>query len=175
MATISYIPYRIEFVNSPRACFNKLMATFAENRKAYFNYDILEKFEAGLVLNGQEVKSIKSGRIQIAGAYAVFRKQELFLVGATIPAYQPKNAPADYRPDRSRKLLLHKKELIYLVGKVKERGLTLVALRVYTQSGKIKLEFGLAKGKKLQDKREKIKKREAEREIQRALKGNLVF
>jgi len=146
------------------------MKTFADNRRATFNYEILEKFQAGLVLNGQEVKSIKSGRINLAGSYAVIRGEEIYLVGATIPAYQPKNAPADYNPERSRKLLLNKKEIQYLIGKVKERGLTLVPLRVYNVKAKLKLEFGLAKGKRGPDKREKIRKREATREMERALK-----
>ena len=133
-------------------------------------YQILETFQAGLVLNGQEVKSIKSGRIQLAGSYVVFKGEELFLIGANIPAYQPANAPQDYDPERSRKLLLHKDELRYLIGKVKEKGLTLVPLRVYNQKRKLKLEFSLAKGKQKQDKRETIKKRETERDIERALK-----
>lgn len=127
------------------------------------------------MLQGQEVKSIKSGRINLAGSYVVFRDGELFLIGANVPPYQPKNAPAHYNPERSRKLLLHKKELKYLTGKVRERGLTLIPLRVYTTGGKIKLAFGLGKGKKRRDKREKIKKREAEQEMRRAFKGGLAF
>ena len=150
------------------------MQIYADNRKAGFNYEILEKFQAGLVLNGQEVKSIKSGRIQLAGSYVVARGEELFLVGATIPPYQPNNAPRDYNPERSRKLLLNKKEIIYLLGKVKERGLTLVPLRVYSMKAKIKLEFGLGKGKREFDKREKIKKRDAGRDMERALKQGAV-
>ncbi|MCH7552287.1 SsrA-binding protein SmpB [Patescibacteria group bacterium] len=150
------------------------MATYADNRKARFNYEILEKFQAGLVLNGQEVKSIKSGRIQLAGSYVVARGEELFLVGATIPPYQPNNAPRDYNPERSKKLLLNKKEITYLLGKVKERGLTLVPLRVYSMKAKIKLEFGLGKGKREFDKREKIKKRDAGRDMERALKQGAV-
>ncbi len=146
-----------------------IMKVFAENRKAYFNYAILEKFEAGLVLNGQEVKSIKLGRMSVAGSFVVPKNEELFLLGAKIPAYQPKNAPADYNPERSRKLLLKKAEIKYLIGKVKERGLTLTPLKVYTKDGKIKIEFGVAKGKKKFDKRESIKKRETEREIKREL------
>lgn len=148
------------------------MKVFAENKKAYFNYQILEKFEAGLVLIGQEVKSIKSGRINLAGSYVVLRGEEIFLTGANIPPYQPKNAPLDYTPERIRKLLLKKSEIKHLIGKVKEKGLTLVPLRMYTKKGKIKLEFAIAKGKKKSDKRELIKKRETEREIQRALKGD---
>ena len=150
------------------------MQIYADNRKALFNYEILEKFQAGLVLNGTEVKSIKSGRIQLAGSYVVARGEELFLVGATIPPYQPNNAPRDYNPERSKKLLLNKKEITYLLGKVKERGLTLVPLRVYSMKAKIKLEFGLGKGKREFDKREKIKKRDAGRDMERALKQGAV-
>ena len=146
------------------------MAVYADNRKAHFNYEILETFQAGLALNGQEVKSIKSGRVQLAGSYVVPRGEELFLVGAHIPAYQPANAPGDYNPERDRRLLLRKEEIQYLLGKIKERGLTLVPLKVYTDKRNLKLEFGLARGKKGKDKREDIRKREAKREIERALK-----
>jgi SsrA-binding protein len=146
------------------------MKILSENKKAYFKYQILDKFEAGISLIGQEVKSIKSGRINLAGAYVVLRDEEVFLVGAKIPPYQPKNVPADYNPERSIKLLLKKSEIKYLIGKVKQRGLTLVPLRVYTKRGKIKLEFGIAKGRKKVDKRELIKKKETEREIKRELK-----
>jgi len=145
------------------------MKVFAENRKAYFNYEILEKFEAGMVLTGQEVKSIKSGRINLAGSYVMLKNSEVYLIGANVPPYQPQNAPTDYDPSQSRKLLLNKKEINYLIGKSAERGLTLVPLKVYTKNRRIKLEFGLGKGKKKFDKRETIKKREVEREIERYL------
>jgi len=146
------------------------MKVIIENKKAYFNYQILEKFEAGISLIGQEVKSIKSGRINLAGAYVVFKNSQVYLVGCHIPPYQPKNAPPDYNPERFRKLLLKKSEIKYLIGKVKQKGLTLVPLRVYTKRGKIKVEFGIAKGLKKVDKRELIKKREVERRIRKALK-----
>ncbi|HEX9722579.1 MAG TPA: SsrA-binding protein SmpB [Candidatus Paceibacterota bacterium] len=146
------------------------MATYADNRKAHFTYEILETYQAGLVLNGQEVKSIKSGRIQLAGSYVVFRGEELFLVGAHIPPYQPANAPKNYNPERPRKLLLRKSELKELIGKSKEKGLTLVPLRVYNIKRNVKIEFGLARGKRRVDKREAIKSRDAKREIERALK-----
>jgi len=146
------------------------MKILAKNKKAYFKYQILEKFEAGISLIGQEVKSIKSGRINLSGAYVVLKNSEVYLIGANIPPYQPKNAPADYQPERSRKLLLKKSEIKYLIGKTKQKGLTLVPLRVYTKKGKIKLEFGIAKGLKKFDKRELIRKREVEREIKRVLK-----
>jgi len=152
------------------------MKILTKNKKAYFNYEILEKFEAGISLIGQEVKSIKSGRINLIGSYVVLKRStktgppEVYLVGCKIPAYQPKNAPSDYNPERSRKLLLKKAEIKYLIGKVKQKGLTLVPLRVYTKRRKIKVEFGIAKGLKKVDKREKIRKREVEKRIKRALK-----
>ena len=145
------------------------MGIFAENKKAYFDYEILEKFEAGIVLIGQEVKSIRSGRINLAGSYVVFKEGELFLIGCHIPPYQPKNAPEGYSPEHSRKLLLKKKEVQYLIGKSQQKGLTLMPLTVYDRKGQIKLEFGLTKGRKKFDKREQIKKRETAREINRAL------
>jgi len=152
------------------------MKVFSENKKAYFNYQILEKFEAGISLIGQEVKAIKMGRINLAGSYVVLRNEEVFLIGANIPPYQPKNAPPDYNPERLRKLLLKKSEIKYLIGKVKEKGLTLIPLKVYTNkgkmtSGRIKLEFGIAKGKRKFDKRELIKKREMDKEIRKELKS----
>jgi len=152
------------------------MDIIAENRKAYFNYQILDKFEAGIALTGQEVKSIKLGRISLAGSYVVLRQApqgrmpEVFLIGAHVPPYQPKNAPKDYNPERSRKLLLRKEEIKQLIGKNKEKGLTLIPLIVYTKNAKIKIEFGLGKGKKKFDKREVIKKREQNKEIERELK-----
>lgn len=146
------------------------MTTLAENKKAYFNYQILEKFEAGLVLIGQEVKSIKLGRMNLAGSYIVIKNEEVYLIGCHVPPYQPKNAPPDYNPERSRKLLLKKTEIKYLIGKTKQKGLTLMPLRTYTKKGKIKLEFGIAKGRKKVDKRELIRKRETEREMEKELK-----
>lgn len=149
------------------------MTTLAENKKAYYSYAILEKFEAGLVLIGQEVKSIRSGRINLAGSYVVIRDEEAYLIGCNIPPYQPKNAPPDYNPERSRKLLLKKSEIKYLIGKTKQKSLTLVPLRVYTKKQRIKLEFGIAKGKRKIDKRETIKKRETAREMRQAFKDKI--
>ena len=146
------------------------MKIIAENKKAYFDYEILEKFEAGIVLTGQEVKSIRSGRINLAGSYVVLDKEEVFLLNAQIPPYQPKNAPPDYDPARARKLLLNKSEIKYLVGKAQEKRLTLIPLRVYAKKGKIKLEFGLGKGRKKASKKELLRKRDIEREIEIELK-----
>jgi len=146
------------------------MQILAENKKALFNYEILEKFKAGIVLKGQEVKSIKNGRISLQGAFILPKGEEFFLVGANIPPYQPKNISTDYNPHRDRKLLLTKREIKQLIGKARQKGLTMIPLKVYTERGKIKLEFALARGKKKVDKREEIKKREVEREIKRVLK-----
>lgn len=154
------------------------MKILAENRKAYFNYQILEKFEAGLSLLGQEVKSLKTFGVNLAGNYIILKQStgggypEVFWIGANIPPYQPRNIGANYNPERDRKLLLKKSEIKYLIGKSRQRGLTFIPLKIYTiRSGKIKLEFAIAKGKKKFDKREQIRKREIEREIQRELKA----
>jgi len=149
------------------------MRPLAENKKAYFNYQILEKFEAGIVLLGHEVKSIKLGRIILAGSYVVLKDGEAYLINAGIPPYQPKNIPQEYDPSRQRKLLLKKKEIKYLIGKTRQKGLTLVPLKMYIKKRKVKLEFGVAKGKKKVDKRELIKKREIQKDIERELKSRL--
>lgn len=146
------------------------MSILAENKKAYFNYQIIENFNAGISLIGQEVKSVKTRGVNLAGSYVVLKNEEAYWIGAKIPPYQPKNAPPDYEPERSRKLLLRKKEIKYLIGKVKEKGLTLVPLKLYTKKGTIKMEFAIVKGKKQFDKRESIKKKEAKREIEKRLK-----
>ncbi len=146
------------------------MRIFAENKKAYFKYKILEKIEAGISLIGQEVKSIKLGRINLTGSYVVVKNEEMYLIGCNVPAYQPKNAPKDYNSERSRKLLLKKSEIKQLIGKTQQKGLTLIPLKVYAKKGIIKIEFGIAKVLKKVDKREKIKKKDSERTIQRALR-----
>jgi len=145
-----------------------------ENKKAYHNYQILEKFEAGIELKGTEVKSIKNGRINFEDGFVEVKNQEAWLKGVNIPPFQPKNAPLNYDPLRRRKLLLHKKEINYLFSKSKIKGLTIIPLRVYLKRGKIKIEIALAKGKKKYQKREDIKKREIEKEIREALKKKLL-
>ena len=146
------------------------MNLYAENKKAYFDYEIIEKYEAGLVLIGQEVKSIKTGHISLSGSYVVISQNEPYLIGAKIPPYQPKNAPENYNPEQSRKLLLNKKEIDYLAGKANAKGFSLIPLKVYEKGGRIKIEFALARGKKKYDKKEKIKKRDIERDIRREFK-----
>lgn len=140
------------------------------NKKAFFNYEILEKFEAGLKLLGSEVKSLRQGHYSLQGAYVSMQNEEAWLVRATIAPYQPKNMSAAYNPERRRKLLLKKDELKYLQGKTQEQGLTLVPLKIYNKHGQIKLEIALARGKSKSDKREVLKKRISDREIQRELR-----
>jgi len=142
-----------------------------KNKRAYFDYEFLENFEAGVVLTGQEVKSIKSGKMSLAGSYVVLRDGEVYLINANIAPYQPQNTPKDYTPTRSRKLLLRKKEIQYLFGKSQERGLTLIPLRVYSNKGKIKIEFAVARGRKKSDKKDLIKKRETDKEMRRELRA----
>jgi len=148
------------------------MSELASNRRAYHDYSILEKFEAGIELYGQEVKAIKSGRVNIAGGHIAIRNREAWLIGADIPPYQPKNILPGYKPQRDRRLLLSRKELNLLTGNTKEKGLTIVPLKLYTTAGKravIKLEIGLVRSNKEFDKRELLKKREVERTIRREI------
>lgn len=148
------------------------MKALSENRKARFDYEILETLQAGIALQGQEVKSIKLGMVRLEGSYIVPKGENMLWIGATIPPYQPKNAPSNYDPERSRQLLLTKKEISSLLGKMKERGLTFIPLKLYTAGrGVIKLEIGVAKGKKLYDKREAIRRRESKREMGRFIRG----
>jgi SsrA-binding protein len=145
------------------------MKIFAENKKARFNYEILEEYESGIVLSGAEVKSIRAGHISLKESFATITGGEIWLTNAHISPYKPANLEG-YEPTRPRKLLLKKSETQKLVGKVGEQGLTLVPLKVYDKNGNIKVEIGLAKGKKKYDKRESLKQKDQNREIQRALK-----
>ena len=147
------------------------MPELAFNRKALFDYEFLEKFEAGLVLTGHEVKSAKKGHLNLQGAYVVIRDEEAWLLNASISPLSAQKRASDFDPLRTRKLLLHKHEIQSLIGKTHQKGLTLVPIRVYTKKAKVKLEFALARGKRKADKREKIIKREIKREIDRALRG----
>lgn len=148
------------------------MAITDLTKKISHSFEIIEKYDAGIVLVGQEVKSIKSGRITLDGAFVVMKDNELFLIGADVPPWQPKNSPFGYNSQRSRKLLVTKKELSRLSGKIKQKGLTIKPVSVYTQNGKIKVQFALLKNKKKFDRREEIKKREAKIEIERVMKNN---
>lgn len=147
------------------------MPIFVVNKRANFDYDIEETYEAGLVLLGHEVKSIKTGHISLKGSYVAFKKvkskilSEAYLINAHIPLYKLAGLRPNYDPTRPRKLLLTKKEIAYLLGKKQQPGLTLVPLKIYTKRSFIKLEFGVGKGRKKFDKREVIKKRELDRSI----------
>ena len=142
----------------------------AENRKARFEFEILEAFEAGLELFGFEVKAIKSRKMSLEGSYVFPRRGEFYLVGATVATYQPKNTPKDYDQTRERRLLLHKKEIDYLIGKAAAKGLTILPIRVYTKGSVIKLEIAVARRLKQRDQRAKIMEREGKRKIERTLK-----
>ena len=148
------------------------MPIIATNKKALHDYQILEKFEAGIVLSGPEVKSVKAGQINLKGSYiSIDSKSQAWLVDAHIASYKPAaSIQTNYQPSQRRKLLLRKKEIDYLRGKNKEKGLTILAISGYTKGSLIKLEIAVAKGKKQYDKRETIKKREIDREIRRKLK-----
>jgi SsrA-binding protein len=141
-----------------------------QNRKAFHDYFIEEKYEAGIVLKGSEVKSLRAGKANIKESYARIMKGELFLIGAHVSPYAQVDMATKPDPLRTRKLLLHKKELQKLIGKIKEEGYTLVPIKMYFRRGKAKIQIGLAKGKKLHDKRESIKRKDSDREMARALK-----
>jgi|SRR5262245_30555466 len=141
--------------------------TIASNRRARHEYEILETVEAGLVLRGTEVKSLRAGQITFKDAYATIRNREAWLIGCHISPYSH-GTDANHDPERDRKLLLHGREISRLTGKTAERGLTLVPLRLYFKQGRAKLELGLARGKKLHDKRSALREREVRREMDKA-------
>src|SRR3989339_451543 len=145
------------------------MTQLAVNKKALFDYEILEKYEAGLVLSGQEVKSVRSGHMSLKGAYITFHNGEALLTGAHITRYKPAGPLPDYDPERSRKILLKAREVRYLQGKTQEKGLTIIPVSVYTKNHFIKVEIAVGQGRHKYDKREVIKKRDTEREIKRSL------
>lgn len=147
------------------------MKAFSENSRASYDYHILETLEAGIELRGFEVKSVRAGRMSLRAGFVVPQGRELFLLNASIPPYQAANTPARYDPARSRRLLLKKSEIASLLGKIRERGLTAVPLKVYDKRGKIKVLVGIARGKKKYDKREAIRKREVSREMRRLIRA----
>ena len=145
------------------------MKVYATNRRARFDYHILETIEAGVELSGHETKSVRNGRLNLSGSYAIVQGNQIRLLNAEISSFQPSNAPQDFHSDRSRRLLLTKKEIRRLIGKLKDKSFALVPLRAYGRGRWIKLEIGLAKKKKGSDKREKIKQEEVKKEIKRNL------
>jgi len=147
---------------------NEHIKPVTTNRIASHNYELFDRYEAGIVLKGYEVKSIRAGAVNIRDSYVVIKNNEVFLVGSHIAPYSHMTSER-YDPTRTRKLLLKRAEINRLVGKVKEKGFTLIPTRIYFKNGIAKLEFALAKGKRLFDKREQIKKRDIEREQRRGL------
>jgi SsrA-binding protein len=142
----------------------------AENRKARHDYHLLERVEAGLVLTGTEVKSLRDGRATLGQAWADIREGEAWLQGAEIATYAQGNV-ANHEPTRPRKLLLHRRELDRLYGQVREKGLTLVPTKLYFKNGRVKVELALARGKDVRDKRQAVADRDAKRQIERAMKS----
>jgi SsrA-binding protein len=145
------------------------MKLIAENRRARHDFQFLERIEAGIALTGTEVKSLRAGHVTLQRAFAELREGEVYLVGAHIGEYAQGNLQ-NHDPDRDRKLLLHRREIDSLLGKVRERGLTLVATRLYFKDGRVKVEIALARGKEARDKRRDLAERDARRQIERALK-----
>ena len=146
-------------------------ARIADNKKAAYNYFFEERFEAGLVLEGWEVKSLREGKVQLTDGYVVIRNGELFLIGLQINPLGTASTHISPDKSRTRKLLMHKEEIKRLIGKVEQKGYTLVPLNLHWKAGKIKCEIALAKGKAEHDKRDTIKDREGKREVERAMKG----
>ncbi len=142
----------------------------SDNRQARYLYEILDTYEAGIQLTGTEVKSIRMGRINLRDGYALIRNGEAWLINVHISPYQASGQYFNHEPRRSRKLLLHRREINKLVGQLEQKGLTLVPLKVYLKGSLIKVSLGLGKGKKLHDKRETIKRRDDQREMARAMK-----
>ena len=142
-----------------------------QNKKVHFNYEILERYEAGMELLGTEVKAIRAGRGSLEGSHVTVRGGEAYLIGATIQPYQTGNMPKDYDATRNRRLLLTKSEIAEIGAQESKRGLTIVPISVYNEHHKLKVEIAIVRGKKTHDKRETIKKREAERDVMRDIKG----
>jgi len=153
------------------------MPILSVNKRAYYDYEISDKYEAGLILLGHEVKAIKTGHISLKGAFVTIKQEgkimpALYLTNAHIPLYKKASTVKNYDPERPRKLLVHKNEIKHLIGKRKEQGLTLMPLKIYTKHSLIKLQFGIGRGKKKYDKRAAIKKRELDRQVRSLTKLN---
>lgn len=156
-------------------CYNWLVMkkVYAQNKKASFEYEIIDTFEAGLVLEGHEVKSIRTGHINLKGGFVTFHREEPMLINVHISKYKHAGNLENYDPERSRKLLLKKKQILFLRGKLQEKGLTVVPLSVYNSGSKIKIEIGIGRGKKKYDKRRAIKERDLKVHMRKALKGDM--
>ena len=142
-----------------------------EHKKARFDYEVLEEFEAGLELLGTEVKSLRAKHGKLEGAHIIVRGGEVYVVGMSIPPYQTTNADKEYEPERTRKLLVHKKEIVQLSAAEGQKGLTIVPISVYNKGSKLKMRIAIARGRKQYDKRSVLKERDTKRDIQRTLKN----
>ncbi len=149
------------------------MANLVENKKIFLNYEVLDEYEAGIELLGAEVKMIKSHHGSLEGARVLIRGAEAFLVGFNLPIYQPNNPSSAYESERTRKLMLKKKEIAELVGRGEQKGLTIVPISMYNKGRLIKVKIAVVRGKKKFDKRESLKKKEAKRDVAREMKGSL--
>lgn len=145
--------------------------SIAENRRARFDYHLEEKYEAGMVLQGWEIKAIRAGQVQLTDGYVVIRDGELYLIGCRINALRTASTHVRPEADRTKKLLMHKDQIRRLIGKVEQKGYTLVPLNLHWKNGRVKCEIALAKGKAEHDKRDTIKEREGKREVERAMKS----
>lgn len=148
-----------------------VVTSFAENRKAHYEYETLEKFDGGLVLTGQEVKSVRDGGARLDGSYIKIVGGELWFIGLKISPYKKAGPIKDYDPEARRKILVTKKQLTDLLGKTQQKGLTLVPFSLYPSGRRIKVAFGLCRGKKTHDKKEKLKEQDVMRQTQRFLRG----
>ena len=144
--------------------------SIAENRRAFFDYHLEERYEAGMVLQGWEIKAIRAGQVQLTDGYVVIRDGELYLIGCRVNALRTTSTHVPAEADRTKKLLMHKEEIKRLIGKVEQKGFTLVPLNLHYKGGRVKAEIALAKGKAEHDKRDTIKDREGKREVERAMK-----
>jgi SsrA-binding protein len=142
----------------------------SDNRQARFQYEVLESFEAGIVLQGTEVKSIRQGKVNLRDGYAAIKDGEVWLHNVHVSPHSSASQVFNHEPRRNRKLLMHRDEIRRLIGKVEQKGLTLIPLKMYLKNGRVKVSLGLCRGKKLHDKREDLKRKQAKREIERALK-----
>lgn len=146
------------------------MKIITKNKKAYFEYDILDTLEAGIVLKGDEVKSLRAGNVNITGAFAVINKGELYLINCTIGAYSHAYSKSEENTTRSRKLLVHKRELNKIIGEVSQKGITLVPLKLYFKNGRVKVEIALSKHKKAAGKKQHLKEQDLKRQTEKELK-----
>lgn len=168
---ISYPARRFMSIMSEKTkWYNACMAVYADNRKAHFDYEILESFEAGLILQGLEVKSIKAKRVSLEDSYLTLHNGSLWLINAHIYPLQPGNSPKEYKTERPRQALVHRKELNRLIGSIKEKRLTLIPLQIYNVKQYLKLKFCLAKSKRKFEKRDLLRERDIRRDMQRSLK-----